>query len=645
MNRLIINGKLMELSDQSVIGITLQANTIGDLNSRQGNYTNTFKLPLTINNRIALEFSDNCNSTSRLPYTKLTGTYEQRGVELISDGDGIISKADEDFIYITLSSGNSDFMEKIDNLIVGDLYKTDTVFNWDRDNIFNSRDKSKYFIYPIIDWRTDNNIQYSAGGLSYCNQMLPTCLISKMFDRLGDQTGFTFTGDYITSKEHLNMVLTPDTFELSEETLTGLSTKAYNPLAWVDHFYIPEDGGDVQGSFYPITTVFGTGFSSNRYKSTVDHVGKLRFIVDLRLNWFIDDSSQNYYQQKEFFVIARMYELGGGLIAEVQSDTFKIDLLQPETGIVFDFESDFMTMLLDTEYFVSLDFFAQAHTNCDSRIDIRGYSTQFIHTPASELIFGSPIHFPDMFRMPVKTVLKDILNLRGLIIQTNNYTKEIQVNAFQDLKDNISKALNWSDKVDVNSLDLSYNFGGYAQENYLKFKEHETVSKGLGDGTIYLDNLNIEPNKTVVQIAHPATEQGGRWLGRNIPRIEALDGSNVWQKPNYRILQLELQNTTDENYFIAGVFPELHSNINIPFCRFFGFDKLIPTNYDAIKDILTDPKFLKLNLKLTAVDIKNVDFSLPIYLHIPVLKIDDYFYLNKINNYKEGLTNCEFVRL
>ncbi len=110
---------------------------------------------------------------------------------------------------------------------------------------------------------------------------------------------------------------------------------------------------------------------------------------------------------------------------------------------------------------------------------------------------------------------------------------------------------------------------------------------------------------------------------------------------------MELQDTTEDTYFSSNDISEVSrfSKINIPFCRFYGFDKLIPSNYDAIKDILTYSKFLKLNLKLTPVDVKEIDFSIPIYLHSPPLKIDDYFYLNKINNYKDGLTACEFVRL
>src|SRR5690606_13874296 len=97
------------------------------------------------------------------------------------------------------------------------------------------------------------------------------------------------------------------------------------------------------------------------------------------------------------------------------------------------------------------------------------------HVPTNNLVFGNEIRFQDIFRMTVSDVLKDILNLRGIIIQTNSYTREVYLNYFSDLIRNKPNALDWSNKIDVRSHELSFNFGDYGQRNNMLFKPDDNV--------------------------------------------------------------------------------------------------------------------------------------------------------------------------
>jgi hypothetical protein len=243
--------------------------------------------------------------------------------------------------------------------------------------------------------------------------------------------------------------------------------------------------------------------------------------------------------------------------------------------------------------------------------------------------------------MKVKDFLKDTLNLRGLVIQTNSYLRTIKINTFDDIKNNKAIAKNWSDKLHSIS-ELSYTFGNYAQKNWLRFKSLDSVTANLGDSYFEVANVNLAAEKTVVELGHPATEQKAKYLGLNIPKIKALDVNNEWQNPEYRILTLQQKNISID--YTDGV-TTIKKTSSIPSCKFEGMDVLSSSYYKTIKEILTETKVINAVVKLNGKDIQELDFTIPILLDIPELSINNYFYINTISNYKKGLTNVELVRL
>lgn len=152
MNELIINDRRVDLGENTNIGLTFCANNIGELQNRQGNFSNTFKLPLTKTNREIFEWSNLQTTASLMPYKKLKATYKQNGVEIVSDGVAEIQSTDNNYFYINVYSGNLDFIEAIGDLQVGELYKNDIIFPWHINSVIYYPD---FFIYPLIDWRLD----------------------------------------------------------------------------------------------------------------------------------------------------------------------------------------------------------------------------------------------------------------------------------------------------------------------------------------------------------------------------------------------------------------------------------------------------------------------------------------------------------
>lgn len=225
MKQLFLDGKLMELSDKTRIGITYQANGIGELQSRQGTVSNKFKLPYTQRNCENLEFSNIMTTSSNIPYRHLVARYVEEGVETIPEGLGILEPCDQDFFYVSISSGNIDLSNAIGDTLVGDLYEDDTVYNWNLASAYNYRDGSQYFIYPFVDWRSDVDTFFGSAASVDIRQMLVCATMPKLFDRLASFLGFTFTGAYLQSDAHLKMILTPDNFTINPDYLPQEETK------------------------------------------------------------------------------------------------------------------------------------------------------------------------------------------------------------------------------------------------------------------------------------------------------------------------------------------------------------------------------------------------------------------------------------
>jgi len=672
MNELLINGQRLDLSDSTNIGITFSANNIGELQNRQSNFSNTFKVPITKRNSEILEWSHIQISSSQMPYRKNNVTYIQDGIELVAEGFAELVSVDSGFYSLNVYSGNFDFIDSIGNITVGELFNEDGVYDWALWNAMNYRDGSRYFVYPLIDWRKDINTYFASNGTIDVRQMLPCVVIKKMFDRLSQRIKFNLTGAYLQSNVHNNMILSLNHFEKLAPEFVGARNNVTN-----DNFF-KSDSAVSSGTstsvyfFYPTfnKSWYGSPFNQGpSYKPLANTIGKLKFNGTFLIKWTRNGTGNE--NTKSVVIFYRIKDDLGNVIKELSTDT----LVFPKNThvsepIVFDLETDDQTFysarsytveiecrveqksismsfnLLPYELLFGIGYGGSAVFNDTNRNN--GYLRTLTFTSTKSIAFGTPLNFTDLFTMKVKDVLKDILNMRGIIIQTNNYTKTVQFNFFQDLKNNISKAIDWSSKLQPNSISMGFKFGSYAKINNMQFKEDSdkdlfVIDKSKTSFTI--DNETLENEKLVVQLLHPATVVESRFNSYSIPVINQLkDVNNEFLKNDWRLLQLSRQDTSFNVNYTDGV-SIIPQTKNIPFCKFASFEELKNEYYTALIESLNQAKVLKADFNLNATDINNLDFTIPIYLDVPSESISGYFYLNKIENYNGNITKCEIIRL
>jgi len=657
MRELYINDKLIELSDNELIGITYCANNIGELQNRNSSFSNTIKIPITQNNKVAFDWSHLVNSSTDLPYKTLKATYIENGVELVSNGTAIINSIEDGYFNINILSGNSDLTELLGDKTIGELYGLDS-FVWNKANIIASNNRSKPYIYPIIDWHSDSDSFFTKDVIVKCDYLPPCVRIKDVFTKIEDYINFSFTGPYITTKDHEDMVLTPDFFELENPPTIKATNKAFS--LWKNTFQIPE--GSTPAFYtkvvYPKLDTFepGMGYTTayhTYFQPPVLKYGSLKFSGTIQIYWLANES-YGYYQTKQkqnFWYFAEIIDDLNNVIATTEVNdpltlfTGELVKLNYSTDAVVDITTpeDYAFSPL-RRYSIKISINVGPHSNMPSRLIVKPKPNSidsFIFTESKNIGLNQPIKYSDIFRMKVKDVLKDILNLRGLMIQTNSYLRTIQINNFDDLRKNKAIAKDWSDKV-VSISSLKYTFGNYAQKNYLKFNDSQTIEEDYGSSYFSISNENLDVDKTAVQIGHPATEQKVKNSGANIPKVPGFDINRKWKKPQYRLLTLNTQYRVVS--YMDTIAPTIVTD-NIPFCKFESFTEIIPKHYKVLNEILENTKVINATLKLNGKDVSELDFSIPIYLDVPEFSISNYFYINRINDYRKGLTNVELVRL
>lgn len=663
---LYINGKLIHLSDATRIGVTFQANNIGELQKRQGTFTNTFKVPIADSNLSELDWLHLMNSNTDLPYRRNTATYIEDGIEIVSEGEAIIKRSTvhggSAYVEIDVVSGNVDLFRAIGSKIVGDYYTEEEIFEWNLENVFNSRDLSRYYTFPFIDWRTDIDTFFSTSTADV-RYLLPACYIPELFSRIEADSGYTFTGAYLESEAHNNMIITPSDFtksdtSLIEETILSSFT-ATNPnyLGNAEHMAgygnstitIPEGSGLVTLSMTPFHNTWDFGFFNLPYYPTNNEVATLRFTSDFYLAWY---KLENYgtfesAQSRSATVVTRIKE-NGTVVAEVTSPIIQtkldLDRYSTEAQLTLSVTSPEMTLTAGNEYYVEVAVTFEKHSNINSAASVYHTKSKFERIPSASIAFGNDIRFRDIFRMKAADVVKDILLKRGIIIQTNSYKKEVQFNYFQDVIDNKPNAYDWSEKIVERAYQMEYKFGQYGQRNNFVFQDSDQIPDGTGDFYFNIDDQTLPDEVDAVAVSHCATVQANRYLGYNIPNIDGVDNLWHWNKPGWRMLQMSLETTSFTTTFSDTVDTETSTD-QIPFCKFEGFDTLVPEYYKALIDILTKAKVLNVVVDLDATDIQKLDFTIPVFIRRDDLEIDGYFYINEITNYKRGKTPVQLIRL
>lgn len=630
MNELWINGERCDLSDFTNIAVTKQANDIGELQNRQGDFTNTFKIPLTQKNLTICGLPNDIQSNSNIPYSSLNVTYKQNGIDILVNGRGYIDSVDST-INISAVSGNANLSDAIGDLTVGDLYENELI-DWNLSNVVSG---ASNWCFPLIDWRVDDNTFFDSDTVDP-RFMLPCVKVSDIFDRLSTRIGMSFQGAYFDSVDHATMYLTPSDFERLKTLEQNKATFDNDGFSQQLHLTITTQTGYV---INPMTNTFTSAeFTQGtipQFTPSVNKNGTLKctaLIYTLRASTYWANIDRTLYLK--YFIVNHTDSI---VLTYYQTEVVTSQVNQG--GILnwtVDIETPEMTFDSSKSYRVYFVAYPEGSSPDPETLIVFIRNIEYSFNETKSILYGSQIPMQDVFRTKVKDLLKDVLNLRCLTVQTDDYSGIISVEYFNQIRENTP--IDWTDKLHKGINPISFTFGKYARRNWFRFKENTNVPNEIADAFFDVDNANIEAEKDVVKFSFPVTEQTAKYNGINIPKIKAINSDLEWQKPDYRIIQVVRQDLDFNVTFDDGTTTDT-TDENIPLASFVSMSELLPY-YDAIRSILDRAKVIRLPFKLNAIDVQTVDFMRPIYVETFGL-----FYLNKIENFKGDITICELVRL
>jgi hypothetical protein len=636
VKELYINDVFIELSDQSRIGLTVQAYTLTNLENKQGSFTNEFFVPRTPSNQTVLESSSNINSDTNIPYQINGVKYIEDGLQVITDGFAVIQSFSKGY-QVSVYSGNTDPFALMQSKTLQDLDLSDLDHNFDLATVLATFSNTSGVIYPYVDTRKIGS------SLTPANMgRIPFMFIHTLFTRIFAAIGYSLAGDLLVDDYFVNEIL---------------STNFNQNQAWQDSqnskTTLVADSNITTIVSSPTTTVYGIGFPSSG-----NIVGGIYTVTESMTAGFTA-------------VIPMRFGLAGS--GSQFADIASVDITNITTSTILD--ADTINPNLDIgvgdERFYTFQVSVGGQVlNIGDQIQIRFAQTysaiglyKWAYLAGSEFYasvspgfipyLGAAITMSDIQHdMKQKDFVKAVLNQYCAIPQTNTATKVVTLTKLNDITKNIPNAKDWSNKIDVKKgFSVSYRDTSFGRKNLFKYTNDSDVVAKIAenytystDGFLEVDDLSLTEETTVVTLPFSGTYDNVIPYKNNDFSMDKFTPRCMLLTRFYKSGGVTTYYPTSTNARFAFAF-----NATLSFYKFASpIAESLLDNYEVVQNILDKYKKVSTFFNLNAVDITDADFIIPIYLdvHKDDIQVNGYFYLNKIESYKGGeATKVELIRL
>lgn len=644
-NRLLkINGVIVDLDDETAIGIDLQSYNIKKPGQKHINVSNSFTVPPTAKNLAIFGTPNDPQSTSTKVYDINYCNYWVDNDQLITNSKVrvqgiqerielfIYEKADfwtqtkkdswPDFIVEFLAwmasekglpiqgspaSGSPDdflqsYMDSSEGVVLpfflGNLY-----------NYQNIGQKSKYYFDIVRDTFDPNTL-------------IGVDLIDS---------------DYINNGNNLRVNIEASTSYdeviWAGEVATGLNSDSrfsdfYTAVSDGNRVYIDSNEGIIDPDFY--ITAIGACIVETTSTKTQDGLGKISGNLEIinpdsytvfgRIYLRYTTASENslgghfcVFAKTLFEFIEYKYDVdfltpGGVLPGNIWDDPVGQALYMPIRDLAVILEPDNNYFKIESEFFNPLT----------SQKD-----------KAGKTVFD----FINSF-MQVMNIVKD---------EFANYSKHtIRLARFDDIE-NLAEVIDYSDKLDADVLPKTIPFiEDYAQVNRLKFKEvYPEGDELVNSKTLTCNNLNLDAEADILEIDAyvPSVVISHGEAALNMMDKESFK-TFTWMlsKPSTTILATVSYwympgGSLSEIKYIGGVF-------NMPIAQLYDLN----SEYNFLDEVITYPRVVEVGKWLTIDDIRNFEFFKQYFIR----QLNGSFFINKIKGFNpksKQSTTLELIKI
>jgi len=657
------------------IPITRQVHDLTNLETRQGNFSRQFSLPLTSLNKQLLGFPNEVNSLSNIPYTRLNAMLMYNGVQDV--GFLSIESASSQFAECVFYSGNTDLFDILGNKTLNDLDLSEYDTKWDISGtgttFFDVKDATSGVVWPIVDTGAGDVYRALPVDTREINAKVlrPAIFTKSLLQKICDLANYTIQGEftnddrynnelvYVTEQEpkHTNAYNIKLQFiyeaNSSQTIISPLNTLISFPDVIVDDMLL------FDGIYYNVISPGNYSFQCifNYEKATTFSPVWPTFIINKRaLNGEVIELATYQTDGTDENV---------NLVFKVEDATLEYgDLIYVDVNTV------------DSLYVLSGDF------RCNGVSD-----TSIVYTN----LFECTGNMPDM---PLKDFVRAFMVRYNLLLLSNKATNIIEFVPFKNLYENT--AYDWSDKIDSRDRELQFRAERYGQNNLFQYLDDNQYVPGYASGVINVSDTNLKEdailkqpfgasldvirlkglscpevplylfdeadidNLPIPEYAPPLiTITGGvTGFGYFLNDIGQYNRKTTPQSVTPRLLYLkQTMLTADPIIYKDGPFSFVSGPLRTePLAWFWNdtepynlsFDStktgnsLLTDNYTELEFMLDKMKIVTAQFNLSADDVINHDFTRPVFISY----LNAYFYVNAIKDYTpNSLTEVELIRL
>lgn len=589
---LYIKGESVDLGD-SEITLNFKSNLLGDISKITASNSYTITLPRTNKNIRLLDFPDVAGHESYLMRDYFNVEYYRNGVKLF-DAKAVLISCSEDGFDVALTWGMS---EKFIQLINDD--KSIQEFA-DESLQWNSASTYDYGLTPDRSYPQHGYIPMNTGIDVDSNRdkifVHPSASVKVLLEQIEYVYGMTlsFPSDIMEKIERLYIPLVS---QKSNPKYNYFAVKFGNYLADFSFEFLQTNSIPgaylFQGSTYqPFSIVISNTsiewYLSINIRTNQDNEGSFVLVV-------FSDSEYNKLHEFKIYTDTKGSHSYNGRIPFNISD---YDLI---------------------------------------RISAYGGGNVIIDKESSNIILKNPnitenikygTYYPVGSNLPnIKVVdfIKQICWLFGLFaIKSDMGVSFIRVETIIDNKGN---AVDWSKKLvptGWTAEETSYTFGDFAQKNYFRYEENENAKSA--DGYMVVQNKTLDHEKDLVKL--PYTAGGDNRDMSSVPYFKWSDDGTIVELEDCgdRIMYLHYESGT-------GEYPKLSF-------KGLSFNEIILKYYSSYQDLIKSPFVIKDTFRLTEIDLKNIDYSIPVYIE----RYAAFFAIISIKS-QGDYSECELLKL
>lgn len=431
--KLYINDVLVEIPKRTV-SRSLQINDFRETKDRQSNYSNSIKIPKTYQNTEAFESLGLVGIFSRLPYKNVKVKYVVNGIEMITDGKGVL-KNTNDFYNLVIYDGNISLSDLLGKENLSDLDFSSYNHNLTNTLFFSSFGNTSGYIYGLEN--TSNVV---------IENSIPSFYIHTIFDMIFTQKGWTYSGSVFSDSDYLSRVTTMDEGFLVN--VVDNSGEVFNQLNNT------LQTGVSAGSVLIRQNVYNPNVPTNydiRLNGSISLQNNTQITLLLKINSITVISHQVVNNQS--FDLSYSQYINSAETVEV------FYLVVPNSSSQYRFTPNFTTTIYKNEKYIPISF-----------EDIIGSTKQ--------------IDF-----------VKDVMQRFNLSFKKTKNENALEFITSEELLTNTSNAEDWSGLFSK-KINESYR-SSYAQDNQFKYK-YEDSENNFANGSLLVDDVNLKTEATAV---------------------------------------------------------------------------------------------------------------------------------------------------